>query len=157
MTQEAEGALRREIELAENKPPVITLEEVSRRVAADSLTRARLAQPVTALNAALVHLGELHRQQDAAAGLDPTRRVDTEAYPVHLAADRYENEIHALLTSAQHQRFHRYLAERLQAAGLPPDTSHGVEGVGTAGNVGGLEHSEQAGKAGTRRGSGHRL
>jgi hypothetical protein len=154
MARDAEAALQRSLAEAAGKPPVITPEEVIRRTGVDSLTAGRLTPRVPALNAALVRLAELHRAHDSARVVDAKHQIDRQAYTIHLEADTYENDIHALLTEEQHRRFHAYLAERAAAVGLPIDRSHGTPGVGTLGSpqtVGhpqGQQHGDTAARTG---------
>lgn len=144
MQRAAEADLQSNLAYARDKPPVIDLDEVVQRVGADSATRAKLARPVAALNAELVRLLELHRSRDATRATATQREIDDQAYPIHLDADRYENDIQGALTEEQHRRFHAYLAERLSAVRLPADVSHGTAGVGTAGNFGTIGHADGA-------------
>lgn len=150
MARDAEVALQRSLAEAADKPPVLELDEVIRRTGVDSATTTSLTPRVAALNAALVRLLDLHRTLDGTAVPGAARRVDAEAYAVHLEADTYENDIHRLLTEDQHRRFHAYVEERAEAVGLPLDDSHGAPGVGTMGNIPTVEHPAQAGHADAR-------
>lgn len=142
MAHAAETRLDENIAATAGEPPVITLDDVSRRVAADSLTRARLERPVAALNSALVRLVELHRVGDEVQAGRPASEAEGRAYRIHLEADTYENDIHGLLTAEQHDRFHDYLVERATAVGLPLDKSHGDGGTGTMGNLFGVANPD---------------
>lgn len=75
MARDAEAARQENLAYAEGKEPVLTLEELSGRLGADSATRARLAPRVEALNAALVRLAELHREHDAGVAADSSRET----------------------------------------------------------------------------------
>jgi hypothetical protein len=144
MARDAEAELRENIAATAEKPPVITLDELSQRVGADAATRAGLARPVAALNAALVRLVDLHHSRDAAGGAAaPGGEFDQRAYRIHLEADSYENQIDSLLTEDQHGRFHSYLAERAEAVGIPLDSSHGSPDTGTMGNFSGIGHPSE--------------
>lgn len=151
MARDAKGELERNLEAARDKPQVITLDEVTQRVGVDATTRTKLAQPVAALNSALVRLRELHRAHDSVRVADAMHQIDQRAYSIHLEADTYENQIHDLLTDEQHRRFHAYLEERVTAVGLPLDNSHGTPGVGTAGSASSVGHPPEQGHRDTVR------
>ena len=142
MARDAEAVLQQSLAEAAGKPPVIELEEVIRRTQVDAATAAQLTPRVAALNAALVRLVDLHRAHDSAQVLDAKRRIDAQAYTIHLEADTYENDIHGILTEDQHRRFHEYLEERAAAVGLPLDDSHGAPGMGTMGGLQSVGHPD---------------
>lgn len=141
MARDGEAALQQSLAEAAGKPPVIDPEEVIRRKGASLEVAAQRTPRVRAPNAALVRLVELHRAHDSARLVDAEHAIDQRAYAIHLEADTYENEIHVLLTEAQHRSFHAYLKERGAAVGLPIDRSHGAPRVGTLGSPGTVGHA----------------
>ena len=142
MARDANAGLQQRLAETSGRPPVIALDEVARRVGADAALRQRLEKPVAALNATLIQLAELHTAHDSARATDTRHEIDRRANPLHLEADVYESQIDAGLTPDQHKRFHEYLRERVQAAGLPLDDSHGAEDTGAAGGVHTVGHPQ---------------
>lgn len=133
------AADQRLLAAARGKPPVITLADLRDQLKLDDSLSAKVAPHVELLNAALVEITQLQQQYDAASSPAEKADLDQRASMAHVHADKHEDDLHNLLSSAQHEAFHRVLKDRAARFGLAVDEAHGDRLFGTAGSLYGVD------------------
>ena len=124
---------------ARGKPAIITAADLSAELNLDESLNAKVTPHVELLNAALVEMVELQRQYGSGSSDKEKQELNRRASIAHLHADKHEDDLHNLLSPAQHEQFHKLLQERSAQFGLGIDEAHGDRLFGTAGSLYGVD------------------